>query len=1643
MTHKINVRRITYFAVLSILLILTAVFCIVFIKIQPSAQAASSVFKKGNGTAESPFEVSTVEEFYAISTKLDAYYVQTANIDFTDREFYSIGDYSHPFKGHYDGNKFKLSGISAGFDSVDYTGVFAFIYFGAVVKNVRVENSQFTGRQNVGAVAGLNAGTIEDSFANAVTTVTANSGGGIAGANSGLISRCVNAGEIEVANNYAGGICGINSGEINDSYNKGIINAHMYAGGIAGINNGGNAVIERTFNVGDVIANASANIVGDNMKGTIKQSRFVDGGNLKKAYAFNSGTIYSSIARPQSEFKSGRAFNDWQSFDDNFMFVPSVDHPILKSEYIEVAQIEFEHGTSIKLKPGESISFNARVLPEHASVQDVTLSIESGAEYCSIKDGVISLADNAEAGEYIIVKGQAENAIGVFTIEIIPIRVEKISIDTKDGNATVAPGGSLDFYTTVYPSNASIKDVRYIASSPFADIDAYGKMKLSLDTPIGLEITVTASSYDNMQIEDTFKIKVVEAQVKSVEVTNKSRKFKVTQSLPLSGVAVTEIATTETVDFEIIKEGTTALGARIINGVLYADMPGNIIVIAKYAQSISSPVLFVAQEEPITNIVFRNDNSFAVNGALNLIVETKPENATYSDVAFSIVGNNNVGAKLTGNVLTAEFAGMVTVKAEALGGAYSTQTIYVRSQGDNTVKITDIYLEKDSFTISRSLTLIPVIEPKNAQATVFFEIFNDGGTGVELKDGKLINAQKEGLIILRAYTSDYQTYISVDALKVEVEDVYFVNANRFKVTKGLELAVATNPSNPTYSDVEFEIVSSTADAANINGTFLTAKSVGQVNLRAWVDGVSSKEFVVFVDKEPVTDVKFTSNKKSFKHTESLYLDAMAFPMQATFKDIEFCIDENLTDKQIGAKIQNNILTAEKPGTVIISMKCDEKVYPVVIAVEKEPVIAVSSLRTNLLTTNVGETIFRTSGILELSALLYPDNATNKNLKISITNADKTGAFLMKSIGEFEAINETEQYEVLTVCAGENVYLAAQNPGDIDITVVPLDNPNVESKYTIDVEEEPVAKIYFCLDETAKSNAVSEMKEEVITLQSFGDYYQFDKMFVKANQSGSSSSSLNFSVFTYAENEDIEPTFNGQFKLYYYLNEDDCKNKRNAIDITQIIDGSKAASSNDYITRTAPNLLCIGTRKKVVWVVAESIAGKDYNKVESQPLMLTIYPTNIADIKSLKFDSKTGILSSNNTNKIEDMSGYEISVSFSSKGQDYGFTQYIPTNYTKLGLKIFKYSLSSIQVSVKMIFDAEDPINRFEYKVPITFEGIQLTPIKQLVEEQLNEAYCNYVVFYDLSISNLNASIGKIFNSNVKYVYLYGLTSITHKNLNFTFNNGTSPIGMTLHNINFIASINKDAIRINGTGKLDLNVVGEKVYVQGGKGLDGKAGADGKDISPIRASNGADGLNGDANWNPGGSIPHGQPGADGCDGLDGNPGERGEDGQPGRYGIKLANDNNLDIKVNCYDFIIKGGQGGNGGNGGDGSHGQNGGHGGDGGDGSYKYIVVGWRAGHGGNGGNGGDGGDGGRAGDGGNRGEGGVAINADKVPSIHKVIGDKGAKAGTAGTPGSGGSRGLGGFGGMGYKATTNRVDGEKGGNGYYGSKGAEGNDGI
>ena len=195
------------------------------------------------------------------TTYYGKYFKQTANIYLEDHYWNAIGTYSHPFKGNYDGNDFKVSGIytqSGSSDTYSYEGLFGCVAGNsisdmALIKNVKVVNSEIKGYRYMGGIIG---GTQYVNVVNCYNDATISGQyfvAGIVGYNvSSIVEGCCNNGSIKCTNNYAGGIVACNyTATIKNCYNTGSVGgAYYYAGGVAGSDYQG--LIVNSYNIGQL-----------------------------------------------------------------------------------------------------------------------------------------------------------------------------------------------------------------------------------------------------------------------------------------------------------------------------------------------------------------------------------------------------------------------------------------------------------------------------------------------------------------------------------------------------------------------------------------------------------------------------------------------------------------------------------------------------------------------------------------------------------------------------------------------------------------------------------------------------------------------------------------------------------------------------------------------------------------------------------------------------------------------------------------------------------------------------------------------------------------------------------------------------------------------------------------------------------------------------------------------------------------------------------------------------------------------------------------------------------------------------------------------------------------------------------------------
>ena len=231
-----------------------------------------------------------------------------ADIDLRGKEWTPIQGYT----GTFDGGGKTITGLTINqpTETTDERnlGLFATITEGGTVKNLTLVDVEIHGQTIMGAVAGLNYGSIENcSVTGNVKSSISNYwyAGGIVGENRGDITGCTMSGSVERAGSYVGGIAGCNTkGSITDCHSSATVKGKAYVGGIAGQNDAmlGIASITACYSTGSVTATINnttgysyaGGVVGVNSNGAILIACYATG-NVEGNSGYVGGVVGDNV----------------------------------------------------------------------------------------------------------------------------------------------------------------------------------------------------------------------------------------------------------------------------------------------------------------------------------------------------------------------------------------------------------------------------------------------------------------------------------------------------------------------------------------------------------------------------------------------------------------------------------------------------------------------------------------------------------------------------------------------------------------------------------------------------------------------------------------------------------------------------------------------------------------------------------------------------------------------------------------------------------------------------------------------------------------------------------------------------------------------------------------------------------------------------------------------------------------------------------------------------------------------------------------------------------------------------------------------------------------------------------------------------
>ena len=260
------------------------------------SEATDGDFCGGSGTSADPYLICTpaqlarlaelVNEWETNDDYGDNYYKLTADIDLSEysaswnggKGWIPIGNRDERFKGHFDGNNHKVSGLYINDNNLNFAGLFGYI-IGGTVQNLGVEG-KVTGRNEVGGVVGYIEGGITDCYTN-VTVSGHIFVGGVVGYIEGDITNCHATGAVILDGSKAGGVAGEVFGNLSDCYATGTVSGDEMVGGVVG-NVFGN--VTNCYATGAV----SGRITVGGVVGEIR-----NGGNITNC--FSTGSVSSSL----------------------------------------------------------------------------------------------------------------------------------------------------------------------------------------------------------------------------------------------------------------------------------------------------------------------------------------------------------------------------------------------------------------------------------------------------------------------------------------------------------------------------------------------------------------------------------------------------------------------------------------------------------------------------------------------------------------------------------------------------------------------------------------------------------------------------------------------------------------------------------------------------------------------------------------------------------------------------------------------------------------------------------------------------------------------------------------------------------------------------------------------------------------------------------------------------------------------------------------------------------------------------------------------------------------------------------------------------------------------------------------------------
>jgi len=173
-----------------------------------------------------------------------------------------------PFTGTLDGQGYAIRDLFIDLPGIGYVGLFSVVGEEGRIENIGVVNADVTSTAYIGALVGVNRGTVSYSYSTGSLTGEYYVGG-LVGENDGTVSNSYSTGNV-ISDSGAGGLMGANTGTVSNAYSTGNVTGDSGAGGLISANSG---TVSNSYSTGNVNGNEYiGGLVGYSDEGTVTNS---------------------------------------------------------------------------------------------------------------------------------------------------------------------------------------------------------------------------------------------------------------------------------------------------------------------------------------------------------------------------------------------------------------------------------------------------------------------------------------------------------------------------------------------------------------------------------------------------------------------------------------------------------------------------------------------------------------------------------------------------------------------------------------------------------------------------------------------------------------------------------------------------------------------------------------------------------------------------------------------------------------------------------------------------------------------------------------------------------------------------------------------------------------------------------------------------------------------------------------------------------------------------------------------------------------------------------------------------------------------------------------------------------------------------